>query len=65
MKRFNTWLRRLLFVCLIVLASVGIGLSGGVPIPNMGKREEKQEINNETLDDEGEEGTLPSAELRN
>jgi len=61
MKRFKQLLRRLLLICLIVLASIGIGLSGGVPIPSFGKREEKQEINNEEFSEE--ENILPSAEI--
>lgn len=52
MNRFKLFLRRLLLICLIVLASVGIGLSGGIPIPSFGKREDKQEITNESVESE-------------
>jgi len=50
MNRFKRLLRRLLLICLIVLASIGIGLTGGIPIPSFGKREDKQEINKEVLE---------------
>ena len=56
MNRIKQVLRRLLLICLIVLAGVGIGLSGGVPLPNFGKREDKQEITNESV--EVQEGAI-------
>ena len=64
MKRFKLILRRLLLISLIVLASVGIGLSGGIPIPSFGKREDKQEINNEAVEIDEEESSMPSAEIK-
>ena len=63
MNRFKLLLRRFLLICLIVLASIGIGLTGGIPIPSFGKREDKQEINNEALD-AAEDDKMPAAEIR-
>lgn len=57
-------MRRLLLICLIVLASIGIGLTGGIPIPSFGKREDKQEINNEVLDVAEENREIPAAEVK-
>lgn len=44
MKKFKRALRLLGFVCLISLAMIGVGISGGIPIRNSGKREETIEI---------------------
>lgn len=33
MKKAFKFLKMLLFICLIVLACLGVGLSGGIPIP--------------------------------
>ena len=64
MNRFKLLLRRFLLICLIVLASIGIGLAGGIPIPNSGKREPKQEINNEALEATEEEEEISVAEIK-
>lgn len=53
-----------MLICLIVLASIGIGLAGGIPIPNSGKREPKQEINNEALEATEEEEEISVAEIK-
>ena len=46
MNRFKKAIRLFAFVCLIVLASVGVGLSGGVPLPSFGskRKSEKEDI---------------------
>ncbi len=64
MNRFKRLVRRILLICLIVLASIGIGLTGGIPIPSFGKREDKQEINNEVLDAGEEDQEIPAAEIK-
>lgn len=64
MNRFKLLLRRFLLICLIVLASIGIGLTGGIPIPSFGKREDKQEINNEVLDATEEAEEMSVAEVK-
>ncbi|GEM_PF-4628851 len=52
MNRFKQILKRLLLIALILLAGLGVGLSGGIPIPNIGKRRDKSEINNESVEAE-------------
>ncbi len=47
MKRFKKTLRLSGLVLLMVLASLGIGLSGGVALPRSGKKEDAIEINEE------------------
>ena len=64
MNRFKKILKRLLLIALILLAGVGVGLSGGVPIPNIGKRRDKSEINKESIESEATITTKASAELR-
>lgn len=64
MNRFKKILKRLLLIALILLAGVGVGLSGGVPIPNIGKRRDKSEINKESVESEATITTKASAELR-
>jgi len=64
MNRFKQLLRRLLFIALLLLAGLGVGLSGGIPIPNIGKRRDKSEINNESVETEAAITKKASAELR-
>jgi len=64
MNRFKKILKRLLLIALILLAGVGVGLSGGAPIPNIGKRRDKSEINKESVESEATITTKASAELR-
>ena len=46
------------FICLLVLASFGVGLSGGVPIPQVNKKKDPAEITDEQVDEEQEEAEL-------
>jgi len=50
MNRFKQLLRRLLFIALILLTGLGVGLSGGIPIPNIGKKRDKSEINKASVE---------------
>jgi hypothetical protein len=54
MKRFKRILRLLGFVILIFLASLGIGLSGGVPIPPSHKKEDVTGIKTELFESDEE-----------
>lgn len=49
MKRFKKILRLLGLVVLIILASIGIGFGGGVPIRPSNKKEDTLEIKVELL----------------
>lgn len=50
MKSFKKILRLLGLVLLIVLASVGLGIGGGIPIPPSNKKEDTIEIKVELVE---------------
>lgn len=54
MKKIKKALRLLVFVCLIVLAGIGIGISGGVPIPLSKNRRDSEKENIELIDKQSE-----------
>ena len=51
-------IRLLVLICLIVLAGVGIGMSGGIPIPTSNKRQETLEVNDELMESKTEASNL-------
>ena len=51
-------LKHFVLALLIVLAIFGIGLAGGVPLPNLFKREESSEVKIELIDDEKDDHEL-------
>jgi hypothetical protein len=55
MERFNKFVRISFFILLIFLASLGVGLSGGVPIPFSNKRREEAEIKIELIKEDKNE----------
>lgn len=55
MNRVKRAIHVLLFVCLILLASVGVGLSGGVPIPNLKNRRDPEKENIELVENQDDE----------
>lgn len=50
MSRIKQAARLLVFICLIVLAGIGIGLSGGVPIPIIKNRRDSEKENIELIE---------------
>jgi len=50
MKKIKRIARLLGLVCLIVLASIGMGISGGVPIPLLRNRREPEKENTELVE---------------
>ncbi len=58
MKSFKKTLRLLGLVLLIVLATLGIGFVGGVPIPPSNKRENTIELKTELVEDKEDETKL-------
>ena len=54
MKRLKKALRLLFLVCLILLASLGIGAVGGIPLPITDKRKQSPDINIELVEPEDE-----------
>jgi len=51
MSRIKKAARLFAFICLIVLAGIGIGMSGGVPIPSIKNRKETEKENVELLEE--------------
>ncbi|MHB1278162.1 MAG: hypothetical protein ACYC1Q_07175 [Bacteroidia bacterium] len=51
-------LSRLGLFFLIILASIGVGISGGVPLPSGNKKEEIVEVHAEVKDAEKDEATV-------
>lgn len=64
MKNFKRTIRLILFVCLIVLAALGIGLSGGVPLPFSNKRKDTPDINIELVESEDESTDLQEQKFK-
>lgn len=58
MKKFQRKLRMLAFIFLLLLAVFGIGISGGVVIPQSARKEEIIEINIEEEKKEEDEDCL-------
>lgn len=54
MKKIKKILRLLALACLMMLAGIGVGMSGGVPIP-FSKRMESEEDTIELIDNHEEE----------
>lgn len=50
MQKIKKFLRLLLFICLIILACLGVGLSGGVPLPLSNKRRDSGKENIELIE---------------
>ena len=53
MEKIKKILRLTLLVCLIVLASIGIGISGGVPIPTIKSTRDSEKEKTELVDEKG------------
>jgi len=52
MKKFKRILKLLGLICLIILASVGMGIGGAVPIPMVNKKEDTIELIVESSEDD-------------
>jgi len=55
MSRLKQAARLFIFICLIVLAGLGIGLSGGVPIPTINHRKDSEKEDIELIENEESE----------
>jgi hypothetical protein len=64
MKSFKKALKLSGLIILIVLASFGIGLTGGVPIPRSNKKEDNIEINVKLPDDDEDEARLTQFNIK-
>jgi len=63
MSRIKKAARLFAFICLIVLAGIGIGMSGGVPIPSIKNRKETEKENVELLEEQ--ENDADSQQVQN
>ena len=60
MEKIQKVFRIVLLILLITLAMIGVGLSGGIPIPNAFRKKEKVEIQSEMVEkDKAEESIKP------
>ena len=64
MERFKKFIRISFFILLIVLASLGVGLSGGVPIPFSNKRRQEREIKIELIKEEKDENKKETTRVK-
>lgn len=51
MSRIKRAARLFAFICLIVLAGIGIGLSGGIPVPITKNRRDSEKENIELIEE--------------
>jgi hypothetical protein len=58
MKTLKKGVRTFVIICLIILAGMGLGLSGGVPVPNNNRRNDKTEFKNELEAKEQDENVI-------
>lgn len=65
MKKLKKALKMLALVSLIILASLGIGMAGGIPIPFSDKRREKQDVNIELVETAEEDEEMKNFESIN
>lgn len=63
-KRLKRIIKLIAFVCLIALACVGIGISGGVPLPLSMFRKDKQEDNIELIEQKDEDGEIDQSLIK-
>lgn len=57
MKRIKRTLRLLGLIILMILASVGIGIGGGAPIPQIKRRDDPIEIQDELVESTDDDKT--------
>lgn len=64
MNRIKKAVRIFAFVCLIVLASVGVGLSGGIPLPTLKKRRDAEKENIELIENQSEKSDTQQDQIK-
>ena len=57
-------MKLLAFVCLLFLAGLGIGLSGGIPLPMSNKRKQEADNNIELVVAKEEDSNLEESEFK-
>ena len=64
MKKIKRIARLLVLICLIVLASIGVGISGGIPIPLSNNKRESEKENIELLENKEEVGASTQSQIK-
>ena len=64
MERFKNILKLSALVLLIVLASVGIGMAGGVPIPSSNKRKDSTDLKIELVESDEVKTKIRQSEIK-
>lgn len=64
MSRIKKAARLFAFICLIVLAGIGVGLSGGVPVPISKNRRDSEKENMELIDDQNESSDSQQGQIK-
>lgn len=64
MKKVKKAIKLLAFISLLTLAGVGIGLSGGVPIPLLKNRRDFEKENIELVEEKTEKSDSDAIQLR-
>jgi len=52
MKQIKKIIKVLAFICLIILAGIGIGISGGVPVPLSKSKRNSEKENTELMEED-------------
>jgi len=64
MNRIKRAIRLFAFVCLIVLASIGVGLSGGVPLPSFSSKRESEKEDIELIENQDGNSISQKGEIK-
>jgi len=63
MNRINKIFRLLAFICLIILAGIGIGMYGGVPLPVSKNRRKSEKENIELIENQDKNSDSQQGEI--
>ncbi|MEM9548202.1 MAG: hypothetical protein AAGA77_19630 [Bacteroidota bacterium] len=61
-KKICAALKLCVLICLILLASLGIGIAGGVPIPFSDRRKQTTQVNTEWIEEGVEKSDLKESD---
>jgi len=64
MNRIKKIARLLAFICLIILAGIGIGISGGVPLPLSKNRRESEKENIELIENQDKKSDSQQGQIK-
>lgn len=64
MNRIRKTARLLAFICLIILAGIGIGISGGVPLPLSKNRRGSEKENIELIENQDKKSDSQQGQIK-